>query len=60
MLRENIRGMAVSIHPGPIETDMLAEKLSNIESRSASESKIPMGRIRNYKGSSNGNTFSCI
>ena len=40
---ENIR--ANSIHPGPIETDMLAEKLSDIESRSASESKIPMGRI---------------
>ena len=40
---ENIR--ANSVHPGPIETDMLAEKLSDIESRSASESKIPMGRI---------------
>ena len=40
---ENIR--ANSIHPGPIDTDMLADKLANLESKSASESKVPMGRI---------------
>ena len=44
---ENIR--ANSIHPGPIETDMLADKFSDLESRSASESKIPMGRIGTAK-----------
>ncbi|MFL2756351.1 MAG: SDR family NAD(P)-dependent oxidoreductase [Dehalococcoidia bacterium] len=40
---ENIR--ANSIHPGPIDTDMLADKLSNLESKAESESKVPMGRI---------------
>ena len=44
---DNIR--VNSLHPGPIETEMLADKLSNLESRSASESKIPLGRIGTIK-----------
>jgi len=38
---------ANSVHPGPIETDMIAENLSTPEGRRASESRIPLGRIGN-------------
>ena len=36
---------ANSVHPGPIDTDMIAENLSTPEGRAASESRIPLGRI---------------
>ncbi len=36
---------ANSVHPGPIETDMIADNISTPEGRAASESRIPMGRI---------------
>ena len=36
---------ANSVHPGPIDTDMIAENLSTPEGRSASISRIPLGRI---------------
>ncbi len=40
---ERIR--ANSIHPGPIDTDMIAEYLSTPEGRAASVGRIPLGRI---------------
>lgn len=40
---------ANSVHPGPIDTDMIAENLSTEEGRAASVSKIPLGRIGNSK-----------
>ena len=36
---------ANSIHPGPIDTDMIAENLSTPEGRASSESRIPLGRV---------------
>ena len=36
---------ANSIHPGPIDTDMIAETLSTPEGRSASIDRVPLGRI---------------
>ena len=36
---------ANSVHPGPIETAMIADNLSTPESRALSESRIPLGRI---------------
>jgi cyclopentanol dehydrogenase len=36
---------ANSIHPGPIDTGMIAEALSTPEGRAASESRVPLGRI---------------
>lgn len=36
---------ANSIHPGPIDTDMIAENLSTPEGRANSESRIPIGRV---------------
>ena len=38
---------ANSVHPGPIDTDMIAENLSTKEGRASSISKIPLGRIGN-------------
>ena len=40
---------ANSVHPGPIDTDMIADNLSTKEGRAASISKIPLGRIGNSK-----------
>ena len=34
-----------SIHPGPIDTEMIADNLSTPEGRALSESRIPLGRI---------------
>ena len=36
---------ANSIHPGPIDTEMISENLSSPKGRALSESKIPLGRI---------------
>ena len=36
---------ANSVHPGPIETAMIADNLSTPEGRALSESRIPLGRI---------------
>ncbi|SVA47660.1 uncharacterized protein METZ01_LOCUS100514 [marine metagenome] len=36
---------ANSVHPGPIETEMIADNLSTPEGRALSESRIPLGRI---------------
>jgi len=40
---DNIR--ANSVHPGPIDTDMIADNLSTPEGRQNSISRIPLGRI---------------
>ena len=34
-----------SVHPGPIDTEMIAERLSTKSGRAASQSRIPLGRI---------------
>ena len=36
---------ANSVHPGPIDTEMIAERLSTESERAASQSRIPLGRI---------------
>jgi NAD(P)-dependent dehydrogenase (short-subunit alcohol dehydrogenase family) len=36
---------ANSVHPGPIDTDMIAENISTPEGRAASLGRIPLGRI---------------
>ncbi len=41
--KDNIR--ANSIHPGPIDTDMIAERLSTAEGRAESLSRVPLNRI---------------
>ena len=40
---DNIR--ANSVHPGPVDTDMIADNLSTAEGRQNSISRIPIGRI---------------
>ena len=40
---DNIR--ANSVHPGPIDTDMIADNLATPEVRQSSINRIPMGRI---------------
>ena len=36
---------ANSIHPGPIDTEMIADNISTPEGRAESEARIPLGRI---------------
>ncbi len=36
---------ANSIHPGPIDTEMIADNLATPENRELSESRVPLGRI---------------
>ena len=36
---------ANSIHPGPIDTEMIVDNIGTPEGRATSESRIPMGRI---------------
>ena len=36
---------ANSIHPGPIDTDMIADNISTPEGRAESEGRVPLGRI---------------
>jgi NAD(P)-dependent dehydrogenase (short-subunit alcohol dehydrogenase family) len=43
LARDGIR--ANSIHPGPVDTDMIADRISTPEGRAASLSRIPLGRI---------------
>ena len=45
--KHNIR--ANSVHPGPIDTEMISENISSSEGRALSESKIPLGRIGNIE-----------
>ena len=45
--KHNIR--ANSVHPGPIDTEMISENISSSEGRALSESKIPLGRIGDIK-----------
>ena len=40
---------ANSVHPGPIDTDMISANLSTREGRASSVSKIPLGRIGSSK-----------
>ncbi len=36
---------ANSIHPGPVDTEMIADNISTPEGRAESESRVPLGRI---------------
>jgi NAD(P)-dependent dehydrogenase (short-subunit alcohol dehydrogenase family) len=45
--KDSIR--ANSVHPGPIETEMISKNISTPEGRSLSESRIPLGRIGDIK-----------
>ena len=55
--RDNIR--ANSVHPGPIDTEMISENLSTPEGRALSLSRIPLGRIGTIADVAMGVLFLC-
>ncbi len=52
---EGIR--ANSIHPGPIDTDMIADNIATPEGRAESEARVPLGRIGSVKDVAYGALF---
>ena len=48
---------ANSIHPGPIDSEMIADSLAAPEGRAASSARVPLGRIGNVDDGACGALF---